>query len=328
MIIINENNEENKHYYYIRDIIIPDVCIFTVSGVEDVTECFFNQPPGVETVNGKKCWLVNTRGSNFREMLNIPFIDHTRTMTSRLKEIEHVLGIEAARTFLINEFSSIISSSKRHLEQLVNTMCWSGKIKAANRHGIENSVGIMAKLSFEQPLKNVIHASMKNENDTLSGISSQLMLGKYENMGTCYVNLVSKFDFSFNTETKKEDKFNVKELINSDANVETKDNNNILRWEKKGKKAMAVVEQRKQTEEKVEIKKNRRTMLSEDKKDVVRKVFTGFQVQEKNIFKTPEIREKQNYKNIEEKAAENIQVLDEKRVVEENKPIKRKVLKF
>jgi len=329
-------NEENKHYYYIRDIIIPDVCVFTVSGVEDVTECFFDQPPGVETSNGKKCWLVNTRGSNFREMLNNPFIDHTRTMTSRLKEIEHVLGIEAARTFLINEFSSIISSSKRHLEQLVNTMCWSGKIKAANRHGIENSVGIMAKLSFEQPLKNVISASMKNENDTLSGISSQLMLGKYANMGTGYVNLVSNFDFSFNSESKKEDKYNMRELIESDAthDVEAKDNNQVLRWEKKGKRVMAVFEQRKETEKKkteseIAIKKNRRTMLSENNKDVTRKVFTGFQIQEKNIFKTPEIREKQNYKNIEEKSAENVQVLEEKRISsEEKKPIKRKVLKF
>ena len=316
-------NDDNKHFYYIRDIILPEVFTFTISGVEDVTECFFDQPPGVETVNGKKCWLVNTRGSNFREMLNNPFIDHTRTMTSRLKEIEHVLGIEAARTFLINEFSGIISSSKRHIEQLVNTMCWSGKIKAANRHGIENSVGIMAKLSFEQPLKNVIHASMKNENDALNGISSQLMLGKYANMGTGYVSVVSNFDFSFNkTNSDANDKFNVKELIMSD--VDTNQNNKVLRWEKKGKKVHAVVEDR--TQNKVEktqpTKIKKRTMLSENNNDKTRKIFTGFEIQEQNIFKTPFIEEKQNYNNIVEKVEENKQVLEEKR------PIKRKVFKF
>lgn len=313
-------NNENKHYYYIRDIILPDIFAFTVSGVEDVTECFFDQPPGVETANGKKCWLVNTRGSNFREMLNNPFIDHTRTMTSRLKEIEHVLGIEAARTFLINEFSSIISSSKRHIEQLVNTMCWSGKIKAANRHGIENSVGIMAKLSFEQPLKNVIHASMKNENDTLNGISSQLMLGKYSTVGTGYVNLVSNFNLSM-------DKINnnpvdSKELINSDMQ---QTNDKIIRWEKKGKRAYSVVEERKQNKTEIKTtvsKKNKRTTLSDNNTDKTRKVFTGFQIQEKNIFKTPVVQEKQNYNNIEEKIEENKQVLDDK------KPIKRKVFKF
>jgi DNA-directed RNA polymerase II subunit RPB1 len=314
-------NNENKHYYYIRDIILPDIFAFTISGVEDVTECFFDQPPGVETANGKKCWLVNTRGSNFREMLNNPFIDHTRTMTSRLKEIEHVLGIEAARTFLINEFSSIISSSKRHIEQLVNTMCWSGKIKAANRHGIENSVGIMAKLSFEQPLKNVIHASMKNENDTLNGISSQLMLGKYATVGTGYVNLVSNFNLSM-------DKINnnlvdTKELVNSDMQ---QTNDKIIRWEKKGKRAYSVVEERKQNKTEIKTKtiskKNKRTTLSDNNTDKTRKVFTGFQIQEKNIFKTPVVQEKQNYNNIEEKIEENKQVLDDK------KPIKRKVFKF
>ena len=309
-------NNDNKQYYYIRDIILPEVLIFTVSGIEDVTECFFDQPPGIETINGKKCWLVNTRGSNFREMLNNPFIDHTRTMTSRLKEIEHVLGIEAARTFLLNEFSAIISSSKRHLEQLVNTMCWSGKIKAANRHGIENSVGIMAKLSFEQPLKNAIQASVKNESDMLTGISSQLMLGKYSTMGTGYVTLIS--DYNFKSDNK--DKFNVKELLEHDK----QENNKTLRWEKKGKKAFAVYGERKT--EKIETKENKiirkRTILSNNSNDKSRKVFTGFQIQEKNIFKTPVIEEKQNYKKIEEKIEENKQALDEKR------PIKRKVLKF
>ncbi|NBO22993.1 hypothetical protein EBU94_06620 [bacterium] len=182
-------NEENKHFYYLRDIVLPELLGRTISGIDGVSECIYDQPLGIGQVNGKKMWVINTRGSNFRETLNHPLVDHTRTTTSRIKEIESVLGIEAARIFLLNEFGNIISSSKRHIEQLVNCMTFSGKVRAANRHGIDKSVGILAQMSFEQPIKNAIDASLTNQADNLKGVSSQLMLGKYARIGSGFVDV-------------------------------------------------------------------------------------------------------------------------------------------
>lgn len=183
-------NEDNKHYYYLRDIVLPELLNQTVSGIEGVSECIYDQPLGTGQVNGKKIWVVNTRGSNFRETLNHPLVDHTRSTTSKLKEIESVLGVEAARSFLLNEFASIISSSKRHIEQLVNCMTFSGRVRAANRHGIDKAVGVLAQMSFEQPIKNAIDASLTNQVDNLAGVSSQLMLGKYSRIGTGYMDVL------------------------------------------------------------------------------------------------------------------------------------------
>lgn len=184
--------EENKEYYYIRDIILDELLEYTVSGVLGVSECIYDQPPGVPVINGKKTWVVNTRGSNFREILNHPLVDHTRTKTSKLKEIEEVLGIEAARTFLIEEFKVIVGCATRHLEQLVNCMTFSGKVKAANRHGIRSG-GILAKISFEEPMKNIIKSAMVGEIDKLDGVTGQLMLGKTASIGTGYVKLMTNY---------------------------------------------------------------------------------------------------------------------------------------
>lgn len=183
-------NEDNKEYYYIRDIILDELLQYTISGVLGVSECIYDQPPGVPMINGKKTWIVNTRGSNFREILNHPLIDHTRTKTSKLREIEDVLGIEAARSFLLDEFHNIVGCARRHLEQLVNCMTYSGKVKAANRHGIKSG-GILAKISFEEPLKNIIKSAMIGEMDKLDGVTGQLMLGKTASIGTGYVKLMS-----------------------------------------------------------------------------------------------------------------------------------------
>jgi DNA-directed RNA polymerase II subunit RPB1 len=187
--------EENKEYYYIRDIILDELMEYTVSGVVGVSECIYDQPPGVPILNGKKTWIVNTRGSNFREILNNPLVDHTRTKTSKLKEIEEVLGIEAARTFLIEEFVNIVACARRHLEQLVNCMTFSGKVKAANRHGIKSG-SVLAKISFEEPMKNIIKAAMIGEVDKLEGVTGQLMLGQTADIGTGYVKLMTNYNIS------------------------------------------------------------------------------------------------------------------------------------
>ena len=298
--------EENKPYYYIRDIILTEIFELTFSGVDGVTECFFDQPPGSNSVDNKRCWSVNTRGSNFRDILTNPFIDHTRTMTSRLDEIQSVLGIEAARSFLISEFTSIISSSKRHLEQLVNAMTFTGKVRAANRHGIENSVGVMAKMSFEQPLKNAIDASVSNKMDTLSGVSGQLMLGQSSKVGTGFVSVLYKPYLDIK-------KYDLMDSLKSGSKqreqTEQKDNDYIMKWVKG--KGFTKIKRENKEENKVEISNHsnhtkKRTTVGGSS---VKKTFVGMGVTEKNIFKTSGIKEKTE---LDIKYKENVGVLKEK----------------
>lgn len=297
-------NEENKHYYYLRNIILPEILKQTVSGVVGVTECIFDQPLGTQQINNKKVWVVNTRGSNFRDILSHPLIDHTRTTTSRLKEVESVLGIEAARVFLLNEFASIISSSKRHIEQLVNCMTFTGKVRAANRHGIDKSVGLLAQMSFEQPIKNAIDASIHNDIDNLSGVSSQLMLGKYAKVGTGYVNVILDTEKLLQMSAQRE-----LEKVEKGVKVEKVEKENKGESANRKDKKSQFVETKvlKQTD------KKQRTNVGEV---VARKVFTKSQLKvqeprescdkkDKNIFKTDGVIEKKKYEKFYTPSTQN-----------------------
>jgi len=193
---------ENKDYYYVRDIVVPSLSNLYICGVKGIDGCYFDQSFGQ-----KKEWKIETRGSNFRDVLNHPMTDHTRTLSSNMWEIYEVLGIEATRTFLLDEFLRIVAVSKRHIVQLVNMMTFFGIVRGANRHGVNNTqVKTLAKITFEEPLKHLKHASMTSETDYLSNISSQLMIGRVCKAGTGIVNLVMDNTKFFNKEEKKEEK--------------------------------------------------------------------------------------------------------------------------
>ena len=50
--------------------------------------------------------VIHTEGSNLQEILQIPEIDITRTMSNHIVEIEEIFGIEVAREMIIRELYS------------------------------------------------------------------------------------------------------------------------------------------------------------------------------------------------------------------------------
>ena len=56
----------------------------------------------------KDVWILDTTGSNLMETLAIDFIDNKRTYSNDIKEVFDVLGIEAARQVLYNEFVDVM----------------------------------------------------------------------------------------------------------------------------------------------------------------------------------------------------------------------------
>src|SRR5207245_4544050 len=48
-------------------------------------------------------YVIYTEGSNLSKILELPYIDASRTSTNSVQEIYEVLGIEAARNAIVNE---------------------------------------------------------------------------------------------------------------------------------------------------------------------------------------------------------------------------------
>jgi DNA-directed RNA polymerase II subunit RPB1 len=177
-------NDNNKMYFFIKEVIIRLLLECPVSGMFGIEECYYT-----EDKNGE--WFIDTKGSNFREIINHPLIDSRRCKSNNVWDVYEIFGIDAAKNFLEEEFGKNIAVNKRHLDLLTASMTTNGKISSVSRYGIDRKqVGPLAKICFEQPFDNVIQAALNGEKDRLVGASANITLGKHIKSGTGMVKLI------------------------------------------------------------------------------------------------------------------------------------------
>ncbi len=143
-------------------------------------------------------YVIYTEGSNLADILNMPEVDQSRTVTNDLYEIEQTLGIEAARNAIINEAIKTLEEQGlevdvRHIMLVADMMTASGSIRQIGRHGISGEkASVLARASFETTTKHIFEACMHGESDRLSGIIENVIAGQPIPLGTGTVELVMK----------------------------------------------------------------------------------------------------------------------------------------
>jgi DNA-directed RNA polymerase II subunit RPB1 len=171
----------------IKNVVIPymkDILITGIQGIEDVQ---------LQEERGE--WTVMTKGTNLYSAFRDEELDYTRCRSSDIWEILRVLGVEATRQFIIEEFYKVLSAGgasvgRRHIELLADSMTYQGKINSVNRYGIDrNQIGAMAKASFEESVRNFFIAAVNGEVDRM-GVSASLMAGKLVKCGTGFCDMV------------------------------------------------------------------------------------------------------------------------------------------
>ena len=145
-------------------------------------------------------FIIITSGSNLAEIYQLEQIDNFRTITNNIFEIQEVLGIEAARQSIINEVFKVIESQGlnvdvRHIMLVADTMCASGTIKGITRYGIvSEKSSVLARASFETPIRHIINASLVGEVDELNSVVENVMINQPIPVGTGLPDLVVKKD--------------------------------------------------------------------------------------------------------------------------------------
>ena len=182
--IININHKED---ICIRNIIIPFLQDILVAGIPDVEDVYIHEEKGE--------WVIDTQGSNLTDIFKNPHFDFRNCLSSDIWEIKKLLGIEATRQFIINEFYKVLAQSgasigRRHIELLADSMTFQGKINSVNRYGIDrNETGPLAKASFEESVNNFFIAAINGETDQM-GVSSSVMAGKLAPIGSGYFDVM------------------------------------------------------------------------------------------------------------------------------------------
>ena len=134
-------------------------------------------------------WVLDTVGSNLKEILAIDYIDTSRTYSNDIREIYRTLGIEAARQCIYNELAEAFSDTTyinyHHMSLLCDRMCATQKMVSIFRHGINNDdIGPIAKASFEETPEMFLRAARHAELDVMTGVSSNIMCGQEGYYGT------------------------------------------------------------------------------------------------------------------------------------------------
>ncbi|MBS3148113.1 DNA-directed RNA polymerase subunit A'' [Candidatus Woesearchaeota archaeon] len=161
-----------------------------VKGIKGVSQ--------VLPVKRKDEFIIITAGSNLKKLFELDFVDTTRTTTNDVHEISEVLGIEAARQAIIDEVFKVIETQGlnvdiRHIMLVADTMTVSGEIKGITRYGVvSEKASVLARASFETPIKHVINAALKGEVDYLNSVVENVMLNQTVPVGTGLPGLVSK----------------------------------------------------------------------------------------------------------------------------------------
>ena len=143
-------------------------------------------------------FIVVTAGSNLYDVLQLDFVDITRTTTNNIFEVSEVLGIEAARQAIINEVFKVIESQGlnvdiRHIMLVADTMCATRAIHGITRYGVVGEKSsVLARASFETPIKHIIEASMIGEEDHLNSVVENVMLNQPVPVGTGLPGLITK----------------------------------------------------------------------------------------------------------------------------------------
>jgi DNA-directed RNA polymerase II subunit RPB1 len=135
-------------------------------------------------------YVLDTDGSNFVDIINHPMVDPYRTYTSHIYDVLDILGIEAARTILLSEITTLFNEvglNFRHLGILCDVMTRAGRLMSVDRYGInKNDIGPLAKASFEETEKILLKAALFGEMDPVTGVSANIMTGQPIRGGTSF----------------------------------------------------------------------------------------------------------------------------------------------
>ena len=174
---------ENAQEVYMEDVVIPNLEKLLICGVSGITNMFFTSQ---KDASGNEQWFVETEGSNFSDILAHPLVDKKQTITNNMREIFQVLGIEAARQYMIEEITASMSGiNPCHSKLLVDKMTYNGNIVSISRYAMRSEgSGALSKASFEEPFDNLLSAAVYGEKELTDGVSAGIICGKLGRFGT------------------------------------------------------------------------------------------------------------------------------------------------
>ena len=143
-------------------------------------------------------YVIMTLGTNLKKILELKEVNHEKLISNDLHEVAAVFGIEAARQLIIDEIQEVLNTQgldidRRHLKLVADAMTNSGEVKGVTRIGIiAQKSSILARATFETPVKQFVNASIKGNKDKLASVIENVILNQPVPVGTGLPGLLVK----------------------------------------------------------------------------------------------------------------------------------------
>ncbi|CAK0767839.1 hypothetical protein CVIRNUC_003501 [Coccomyxa viridis] len=201
----SDSNRDDDVLYLLKQL-ETSVMKMVLRGVDNVAAAFLparESRPRIRTVQGdgsmkspedkREVVIIAQQNagagsSSLLQILKMPEVDQYRTMTTNIRDVFELLGLEAARNVLMREILKVYSSAYinyRHIEMLIDTMTCTGEWIAMNRFGINHiQTSALSRASFEETENHFTNAAAFAEYDAMTGVSGACMCAQAFRGGT------------------------------------------------------------------------------------------------------------------------------------------------
>ncbi|MGH0118176.1 UNVERIFIED_CONTAM: hypothetical protein FKN15_045323 [Acipenser sinensis] len=167
-----------------------------VQGIPEVSRAVIH----IDEKSGKEKYKLLVEGDNLRSVMATHGVNGSRTTSNNTFEVEKTLGIEAARSAIINEIQYTMvnhgmSIDRRHVMLLADLMSYKGEILGITRFGLaEMKESVLMLASFEKTADHLFDAAYFGQKDSVCGVSECIIMGIPMNIGTGLFKLLHKAD--------------------------------------------------------------------------------------------------------------------------------------
>ena len=157
--------------------------VIHIGGITGIKRALIKKEEGGE-------YVIYTEGTNLAEVLKVEGVDKTKSISNSIFEIYKVLGVEAARTVIMQEAGRTLSEQGltvdlRHIMLVADVMTNEGDIQAIGRHGISGKkTSVLARAAFEITAAHLLRAAITGEVDELKGVAENIIVGQPITIGT------------------------------------------------------------------------------------------------------------------------------------------------
>ncbi|MBD3247063.1 DNA-directed RNA polymerase subunit A' [Candidatus Pacearchaeota archaeon] len=177
-ITINAGDKSFREIYKLKEKLKNTI----ISGVKGVQQTL--------VVKRGRNFVVITLGNNVKDVIKLKEVNPDKTISNDLYEMAEVFGIEVARQIIIDEVSETLDGQGlnidiRHLKLIADAMTNTGNVKGVTRMGIiAQKDSILARATFETPIRQFVNASIKGTGDRLTSVVENIILNQPIPVGT------------------------------------------------------------------------------------------------------------------------------------------------